>query len=319
MPRFSVVIPVYNRPDLAVAAVESVLAQRFTDYELIVVDDGSTLSPAEALGRFGDRVRLLRQDNAGQGVARNFGVAHSAGEYIAFLDSDDLWLPWTLEIFDRALREEGDPSLLLGSRRYFSEDHEAAGFDEQPLSYDRFDDFLALQRQGPTPAGAGTMVVLRAAYEQVEGFASVRCNSEDVDLFLRLGEAPGCVRLDHPITLACRRHDSNSSKDTDRSVEGLRYLLERERQGAYPGANARRVERLAVLTFQARSLSMRLASEGRLGEALGFYASLLGAQVREGRIRYALFGPAAMAWRWLQSRPADRPPEASTRFPSDVA
>ncbi|UCG14916.1 MAG: glycosyltransferase [Deltaproteobacteria bacterium] len=91
-PATSVIIPTYNRAAMVVEAVASVLAQGVEDFELIVVDDGSTDDTEERLKGF-HRVRYLRQQNAGVSAARNLGVALSRGSLIAFLDSDDLWLP----------------------------------------------------------------------------------------------------------------------------------------------------------------------------------------------------------------------------------
>ena len=96
-PQISVVIPTYNRGWIVAEAVDSVLAQTFSDYELIVVDDGSTDDTAEVLGEYGDRIRVLRQKNKGVSAARNAGIRSAAGRYIAFLDSDDLWLPSKLD------------------------------------------------------------------------------------------------------------------------------------------------------------------------------------------------------------------------------
>lgn len=95
-PSVSVIIPVYNRAQQVCDAVASVLAQTFTDYELIVVDDGSTDDTPEMLACYGDRIRLIRQANRGVSAARNTGIVAARGALIAFLDSDDLWLPHKL-------------------------------------------------------------------------------------------------------------------------------------------------------------------------------------------------------------------------------
>ena len=99
MPKVSVIIPTYNRLPMLKEAVESVLAQDFEDMELIVVDDGSADGTAEGMRRYGGRVKLLQHPaNRGVSAARNKGVLQARGKYIAFLDSDDLWVKGKLKI-----------------------------------------------------------------------------------------------------------------------------------------------------------------------------------------------------------------------------
>src|SRR5581483_4557774 len=99
MPRVTVIIPAYNRKAMLCEAVDSVLAQNYRDFELLVVDDGSTDGTTQELAsRYGERVRVLRQANHGVAAARNLGIRSSNGEYIAFLDSDDLWRPKKLAV-----------------------------------------------------------------------------------------------------------------------------------------------------------------------------------------------------------------------------
>jgi glycosyltransferase involved in cell wall biosynthesis len=93
MPKISVIIPTYNRLPMLKEAVDSVLAQNFEDMELIVVDDGSTDGTAEEMKRYGGRVKLFQcSENRGVSAARNRGILHARGKYVAFLDSDDLWV-----------------------------------------------------------------------------------------------------------------------------------------------------------------------------------------------------------------------------------
>jgi len=97
MTRVSVVIPTYNRFPRVKDAVESVLNQTYRDFELLVVDDGSTDGTGEVLRAFGEKVKYVSQDNRGVSAARNLGLRISGGKYLAFLDSDDLWEPKKLE------------------------------------------------------------------------------------------------------------------------------------------------------------------------------------------------------------------------------
>lgn len=96
-PITSVIIPTYNRWPLVAEAVDSVLAQSFQDIEIIVVDDGSTDGTTNRLAKFDGRLRLFTTTRRGVAAARNFGVSQAQGCYVAFLDSDDLWLPGKLE------------------------------------------------------------------------------------------------------------------------------------------------------------------------------------------------------------------------------
>ncbi|OQX24791.1 MAG: glycosyl transferase [Desulfobacteraceae bacterium IS3] len=95
-PRVSVIIPAFNRSRMLKEAVDSVLAQDFTDFELIVTDDGSTDDTPEILQSYQENIIVIRQENKGVSAARNAGIAAASGEYLAFLDSDDLWLPGKL-------------------------------------------------------------------------------------------------------------------------------------------------------------------------------------------------------------------------------
>jgi glycosyltransferase involved in cell wall biosynthesis len=93
----SAIIPTYNREHIVCEAVESILRQTYPKIEVIVVDDGSTDGTLSALEQYGDRIRIITQNNSGPSAARNRGIEASNGEIVAFLDSDDLWLPTKIE------------------------------------------------------------------------------------------------------------------------------------------------------------------------------------------------------------------------------
>ena len=112
MPKVSVIIPVWNAMDTAPRAIASVFAQTYTDYEVIVVDDGSTDDTPAMLARFGDRIRVIRQSNSGASKARNTGVSASSGEYLAFLDDDDEWMADKLALSVPVLEQEPECALV---------------------------------------------------------------------------------------------------------------------------------------------------------------------------------------------------------------
>ncbi len=105
MPKVSVIIPVYNGERFICDAIESVLAQTYKDFELIVVDDGSQDQTDQRIKGYGHRLTYLYLPNSGQARARNLGHTHSSGEYLAFLDADDRGYPKTLEVEVRAMDE----------------------------------------------------------------------------------------------------------------------------------------------------------------------------------------------------------------------
>src|SRR3990170_2838516 len=113
MPKVSVIIPTYNREKYIVETLQSVFAQTFTDYEVIVIDDGSTDNTADVLRPYLDRIVYIRKPNGGQGSARNVGIKVAKGEYIAFLDSDDLWMPEKLELQVKYLDNNKDAGLVF--------------------------------------------------------------------------------------------------------------------------------------------------------------------------------------------------------------
>jgi len=103
-PIVSVIIPTYNRSKFVKKAIDSVLAQMYKDYEIIVVDDGSTDNTKEVIEPYMDRIRYIYQENAGASAARNIGIKAAKGDWIAFLDSDDHWLPEKLFVQMAAIK-----------------------------------------------------------------------------------------------------------------------------------------------------------------------------------------------------------------------
>jgi len=92
-PTASIIMAAYNHAEYIGAAIDSILAQTWQDYELVVVDDGSVDRTKEIVSRYGEPIHYVYQENQGQGGARNTGIAHARGKYVCFLDDDDLWLP----------------------------------------------------------------------------------------------------------------------------------------------------------------------------------------------------------------------------------
>jgi GT2 family glycosyltransferase len=293
MPFFSVVIPTYNRAGLLEQALASVFAQELTDYEVIVVDDGSTDETQAVLARYGERVRALRQENQGQGAARNLGIQHATGEYVAFLDSDDVWFPWSLATYREALDMYGRPSVVMGTPARFQRPEELAGVRREPMRTQAFSDYFATAEESFVRT-ACVIAVKAEALRRVGGFTSRRIISEDHELLYRLGTEPGFVWVEAPRVVGYRQHGSSSSRELERGYEGLCYQLEQERQGRYPGGAARRRERLTLILHGARHVSRWLVAHGRPDLALELYRLSLRAHLVVPRWRYMLGFPPWM-------------------------
>mgnify|MGYP003851380213 CR=1 FL=1 len=188
--RVTVVIPTHNRAWCLAEAIDAVLAQTYRDYELIIVDDGSTDETASILTGYGDKIRRLHQANRGVSAARNHGVRKAHGELIAFLDSDDLWQPEKLArqvaFFDRHPEAMICQTEEIWIRR---------GVRVNPKHRHRkpsgwiFEPSLALCLVSPS-----AVMMRRDLLEQMGGFDETLPACEDYDLWLR-------VSLRHPIHL----------------------------------------------------------------------------------------------------------------------
>jgi glycosyltransferase involved in cell wall biosynthesis len=304
-PTFSVIVPTYNRLDFLKQALSSIWAQTFRDYEVVVVDDGSNDGTQQYLQELGNKVWAIRQANSGPGAARNIGVREARGDYVAFLDSDDLWFPWTLEIFARAIREHGNPHILGGKFVEFTDERELLNIQREAYGTSWFADYIASSRH-PYFIGSGTCALRRESFAQTR-FLEDRLNAEDHDLTLQMGTLPGFVRILAPVTLAWRRHPGSETGDFARSVAGILRLLEREKSGVYPGGSERSRERHRILARHTRPIALACVRKGMLREGWNLYRSTFGWNVQFGRYKY-LLGFLSLAICALLSQAVSRQP-----------
>lgn len=213
--RVSVVIPLYNKVGLVGQTIGSVLAQTSQEFEIVVVDDGSTDQSAAVVRSFDDpRIRLLEQRNAGAAAARNAGIKASRGEWIAFLDADDLWLPdhlaqhmalldrhpqlqWSSGFFERRSKS-GTPRVALD-----------LGFLSRQMEGEVVRDALSLLPRGFLWTGA--MVVRKSVFAEVGYLDPALRTAEDLDMWLR-------IALRHPRMAYCIKPTALYSVDVDNSL-----------------------------------------------------------------------------------------------------
>lgn len=296
---FSVIIPVYNRERLIEKALDSVFAQTFDDFEVIVVDDGSTDQTAEVVRAHPSSVQLIRQENSGPGAARNTGIEAASGEYVAFLDSDDKWFPWTLSTYNTVIEENDQPALIGGTTHPFQDGDELLEVDKKSLVADRYPDFLDAAGEGEY-ISTNAAAARRSAVEDAGGFFSADLNAEDHDLAFRLGAASGFVQVRAPTLVAVRRHDHQLTGQIRKTWRGLMHLLDREVHGEYPGGRERQWERRYLLCQHTRSASLSLLREGYPKEAAMLYRRTFVWQLRFLRVRYLAGFPGVALWTMLR-------------------
>lgn len=285
MPFFSVLIPTFNRARLIGATLESVLAQTFEDWELIVVDDGSTDETLEIVesyrARFGDRLRVLQQPNSGPGAARNLGIESARGRYIAFLDSDDLWFPWTLNFYAQIAKNQNDPAFIAGAPLIFEdleEWEEAVKRSAQApaLGAARLESFADYLASGDLWRWFSvSSFVMRRDLVGDKRFSSAPINGEDIDFTLQMGVEPGFVDVQAPPTFGYRRHPQSAMSNRERTIKGMENLIKNERDGFYPGGAARKRERLEVLSRHLRPACLEFLQNGARAAAWRCYRRTL--------------------------------------------
>lgn len=284
-PFFSVVIPTYNRAALLQQALASVMAQTYPDFEVIVVDDGSTESMGD-VAHWGERVRWFRQENKGAGAARNLGARHARGTFLAFLDSDDLWLPWTLATHRQAIESFPGSGWCAGMAVEFSGDRPPA-VPQAEIGLRRYGDYLESAGQPPWIL-PGAVTIRRDVFLGTRGFAENIRNAEDSDLWLKLGVTPGFIRIEEPTVLAYRRHANSAVGNWRDTALGTLWLIESERSQTYPGGRSRREARRALLSEHVRPAALQLARRGYLGLAWPVYWRTFSWHVHTLRLRYLL-------------------------------
>lgn len=214
-PFVSVVIPVFNGEAFLREAVESVLAQKYSPLEIIIVDDGSTDGTETMARSLPEPVRYLRQNNAGPAAARNRGIEHAQGSLIAFADADDLWPAAKLEL---QLPYFNDPAIEIVMGR-IQQVHlsNAEEFGEPAFS-----------------VNLGSAVIRKTVFERVGLFDETMRYSEDVDWFMRAREGGVAIVTIDAVTLLYRQHEQNMTRGKSTSelnvLKALKRSLDRRRE-----------------------------------------------------------------------------------------
>lgn len=240
VPEVSVVIPTYNHGEYILRTLESVFRQTFTDFEVIVVNDGSPDNTAELLRPFADagRIVYLKQPNAGQGAARNRGIEAARGTYIALLDDDDLWPPDKLAWQVEAMNAAPETVLVYGTHTWLRPD----GSTEPSTARFLPSGFVHREfLQGCWLLSPGQSLIRASALHAVGGFDPEIWGADDWDLYIRLAEQ-GPFHHEDRVALHYRLHQHNASRSALRHVRHY-YKVIRKHSGLDLGLILAQMER----------------------------------------------------------------------------
>lgn len=229
MPKVSVVIPAYNAMTYLPETVESVLKQTFTDFEVLIVNDGSSDNIVQWVTQIANsHVRLISQENQGLPGARNTGIAQAEGEYVAFLDADDLWEPTKLEKQVRCFEERPAVGLVYTWTALIDASGKSIG--RVFASYLEGNVWEQIVVDDMISNGSSAMV-RRRCFETVGVFDPNLTSAEDRDMWTRLAACYPFAVVKEPLTLY-RQHPNSMTKNRQRMIQNLCQVIEKAFQSA---------------------------------------------------------------------------------------
>lgn len=263
-PTVSVIIPSHNRGWVLKEAIDSVLSQEFYDFELIVVDDGSKDNTSLILSSYGNRIKVIRQENKGVSSARNKGITSSSGKYIAFLDSDDFWLPGKLSA-QLAFFENNSGALICQTEEIWLKNGKRVnpGKKHKKISGFFFEKSLELCMVSPS-----AVMVKRNLFDIIGIFDETFPACEDYDMWLRVNCRYPIYLIDKPLIVKRGGH-----KDQLSGMHSLdKYRIQSIIKLLKNGLLSEEQQKLAikVLKVKCRVYSDGCRKRGRTEEALHY-------------------------------------------------
>ena len=221
MPTVSIIIPTYNRSDLLKLALTSCLEQTYQDFEVIVVDDGSTDDTRNVVESFGsEKIRYVYQTNAGRSKARNKAIDQARGKYITFLDSDDLYLPHKLEVEVKALEENAQYGAVYSSAYNVDINGKQHPYIYPAPSSGWIYEEIALYL--PITICLPTVMARREVFQVVGVFDERQNRFEDTDMWRRISKKYQFLAIDEPLC-KIRYHEGNEMEHPEIVYKALKY------------------------------------------------------------------------------------------------
>src|SRR3989338_3544903 len=219
-PKVSVIIPTYNREKFIGRAIESVLAQTYKDLEIIVIDDGSKDNTKEVVQQYKGNIKYIYQENGGSSSARNRGIKESAGEHIAFLGSDDIWVPGKLAIQVEILDKNKNIGIVCSRMPIFDKEGKQIGFKPQEHIGKDFNELIAQWGDLPT----STVMTRRECFNKAGFFDTSLKTVQDFDMWLRIARHYDIYEYRDTCLARYYRHGVQNTGNWTNVLQGLLIL-----------------------------------------------------------------------------------------------
>lgn len=249
-PLISVIMPAFNAAAYIAEGIRSILAQQHRPLEVIVVDDGSTDDTANIVAGFGSPVRCCTQKNAGPPSARNKGLSMARGDYVAFLDADDVYEPGKLELQLKKLQENPQVDIVVGK---MVREQLASGPGEPPV-------FVPKEQEDHVSLQLGTVLFRRVAFDKVGVFEKSLNSTDDWDWFMRARELRIGILMHKDVVLKQRLHFTNITRDREAGMHYLALMLKRSIDRRRAQGTADSLPKLADYEEAAGELRNKLKS-----------------------------------------------------------
>lgn len=256
-PLVSVVVPVFNDQDTITKTLESIFSQDYKNIEVILINDGSTDNTATILEQYKNILKIITQTNSGSAVARNQGIKNAVGKYIAFIDADDLWVPWKISTQVRYLENHPDIGMVFNS---WIELHDES--DELPITPPQLQQLDVIEEENSgwiytrllmeCIVHTSSVVILKSICDQAGYFDRKLRRGQDYDYWLRVSQLTKINKLKSVLSAYRIHSNSITNKAPDKNYEAI-LLTNAIQQFGYGDKDGGKISKNIIFGRMARS------------------------------------------------------------------
>ena len=247
MPLFSIVVPAYNSADYLEKTILSLINQNFKDYEVIIVDDGSTDNTKEIAEKYKPQLTFISQSNQGAASARNLGVKTSKGRYIVSFDADDILFPEALSVYKKVIDHFQEPPFIFSKMIYFTGNNDVLSQPDQFNNIECLKHLNFFKKRNTIGISNSNMIIKKDNLIQAGGYESGSFNFDDRCLAFRLGTESPMIQINSPPTVGHRVYSKSISKNRNMLTSAAFNIIKNERNNSYPGGKLYKFDRRGLI------------------------------------------------------------------------